>query len=73
MANVPRLVIGCQDPIPESAAKGAGALHGAGVSVTMGIMQDDCQHLIEGYAHLANTKMQRMGRQHMKRFGRVSI
>lgn len=73
MANVPRLVIGCQDPIPENAAKGAGSLHAAGVSVTMGVMQEDCQHLIEGYAQLANTKLQRMARQHMKRFGRVSI
>ncbi|KAL3758171.1 hypothetical protein ACHAWU_004809 [Discostella pseudostelligera] len=70
MANIPRLVIGCQDPIPEQAAKGAGTLHAAGVSVSMGILQEDCQHLIEGYAQLANSKLQRMARQHMKRFGR---
>jgi pyrimidine deaminase RibD-like protein len=70
MANIPRLVIGCQDPVPESAAKGAGTLHAAGVSVTMGVLQEDCQQLIEGYAELANTKLQRMARQHMKRFGR---
>lgn len=71
MANIPRLVIGCRDPIPENAAKGAGTLHAAGVSVSMGVLQEDCQHLIEGYAQLANTKLQRMARQHMKRFGRV--
>jgi pyrimidine deaminase RibD-like protein len=71
MANIPRLVIGCQDPIPEQAAKGAGALHAAGVSVSMGVLQEDCHHLIEGYAQLANSKLQRMARQHMKRFGRV--
>mmetsp|Transcript_20292 Transcript_20292/g.38296 ORF Transcript_20292/g.38296 Transcript_20292/m.38296 type:complete len:565 (+) Transcript_20292:225-1919(+) len=70
MANIPRLVIGCRDPIPEDAAKGAGALHAAGVSVTMGVMEKDCQKLIEGYAQLANEKVQRMARQHMKRFGR---
>mmetsp|Transcript_19826 Transcript_19826/g.34144 ORF Transcript_19826/g.34144 Transcript_19826/m.34144 type:complete len:765 (+) Transcript_19826:231-2525(+) len=70
MANIPRLVIGCQDPVPENAAKGAGTLHAAGVSVTMGVNQEDCMHLIEGYTQLANSKLQRMGRQHMNRFGR---
>ena len=69
MANIPRLVIGCQDPI--NSFKGAEQLHASGVSVTMGILQEDCQHLIEGYTELANSKMQRMARQHMKRFGRV--
>jgi len=73
LANVPRLVIGCQDPIKENAAKGAGTLHGAGVSVTMGVMSEDCNGLIAGYAELANTKIQKMARQHMKRFGRVSL
>lgn len=70
MANIPRLVIGCQDPISENSTKGAGTLHAAGVSVTMGVFQEDCQHLIEGYTKLANTKIQKMARQHMKRFGR---
>ena len=72
MANIPRLVIGCQDPIKENSFKGAEQLHASGVSVTMGVLQEDCQHLIEGYTELANSKMQRMARQHMKRFGRVS-
>ncbi len=71
MACIPRLVIGCQDPIPENAAKGASTLHAAGVSVSMGVLHEDCQHLIEGYSQLANSKLQRMARQHMKRFGRV--
>lgn len=70
MANIPRLVIGCQDPIAENAAKGAGTLHAAGVSVTMGVLQEDSMRLIEGYEKLANTKLQRMARQHMKNFGR---
>ena len=72
MAGIPRLVIGCQDPIPENAAEGAGRLHAAGVSVTMGIRQEECMDLIKGYAALCNTKLQRMARQHFKRFGRVS-
>ena len=72
MANIPRLVIGCQDPIKENSFKGAEQLHASGVSVTMGVLQEDCQRLIEGYTELANSKMQRMARQHMKRFGRVS-
>lgn len=70
MANIPRLVIGCRDPIPENAAKGAGALHAAGVSVTMGVLEEESQSLIEGYAVLANGKLQRMARQHMRKFGR---
>eukprot|EP00804_Cyclotella_cryptica_P029244 CCRYP_011658-RD/>CCRYP_011658-RD protein AED:0.03 eAED:0.03 QI:264/1/1/1/1/1/5/814/544 len=70
MAGIPRLVIGCQDPVPEYAAEGAGRLHAAGVSVSMGIMQDECQDLIKGYAALCGTKLQRMARQHMRRFGR---
>lgn len=70
MANIPRLVIGCRDAVPENAAQGAGTLHAAGVSVTMGVMEEDCQRLIEGYAQLANQKLQRMARQHAKRFGR---
>jgi hypothetical protein len=72
MAGIPRLVIGCQDPVPENASEGAGRLHAAGVSVTMGILQGECQDLIKEYTALCNTKIQRMARQHMKRFGRVS-
>lgn len=72
MAGIPRLVIGCQDPIPENAAEGAGRLHAAGVSVTMGVRQEECMDLIKGYTALCNTKLQRLARQHMKRFGRVS-
>lgn len=73
MAGIPRLVIGCQDPISENAAEGAGRLHASGISVTMGVRQDECMDLIKGYRELCNTKLQRMARQHMKRFGRVSL
>jgi pyrimidine deaminase RibD-like protein len=70
MAGIPRLVIGCQDPIAENASKGAGTLHAAGVSVTMGILQDECNRLIESYATLCNSKIQRMARQHSRIHGR---
>ena len=70
MAGIPRLVIGCQDPIAENASKGAGTLHAAGVSVTMGILQDECNRLIESYATLCNSKVQRMARQHSRKHGR---
>lgn len=71
MAGIPRLVIGCQDPIPDNAAEGAGRLHASGVSVTMGVRQEECMELIKGYTALCNTKLQRRARQFKKRFGRV--
>ena len=71
MANIPRLVIGCEDPVPERAARGAGALHAAGVSVTMGVLREDCAALISEYAQLANSKARRGARQHAARTGRV--
>lgn len=58
--------------MPEYAARGAGSLHASGVSVTMGVMRDECERLISGYATLANSKIHRMARRHMQRFGRVS-
>jgi len=70
MAQIPRLVIGCQDPIAENASKGAASLHAAGVSVTMGILQDECNHLIESYANLCNSKVHRMARHHFRIHGR---
>lgn len=39
----------------------------------MGTLQEECMDLIKGYTALCNTKLQRMARQHMKRFGRVSL
>jgi diaminohydroxyphosphoribosylaminopyrimidine deaminase/5-amino-6-(5-phosphoribosylamino)uracil reductase len=72
MVGIPRLVIGCSDPILENAMEGAGRLHAAGVSVTMGVREEECRELIRGYAELCNTKLHRMGRQHFRRFGRVS-
>ena len=70
MAGIPRLVVGCRDPVPEDAARDAGTLHAAGVSVTMGVLEEDCERLIEGCARRANSQLTRMARQHLRRFGR---
>jgi pyrimidine deaminase RibD-like protein len=71
-AGIPRVVIGCVDPIPERATEGAATLHSAGISVSMGVEQQDCERLIEQYAELANSKLQIMSRKFAERNGRVS-
>jgi len=70
LSGIKRVVIGCQDPLPDCAALGAGSLHAAGVSVTMGILEEECQDLVKEYTALYNTKLQRMSRQHFKANGR---
>lgn len=70
LSGISRVVIGCQDPIPERATKGAAALHSAGLEVIMGVEQEDCEHLVEQYAELANSKLQVQARKHAQRFGR---
>ena len=69
-SGIQRVVVGCADPIPEHSNKGASALHAAGLSVTMGVEQEDCESLIKEYANLANTKLHRMARHHFSRTGR---
>lgn len=69
-SGIPRVVIGCPDPIPERAMEGASALHSAGLEVSMGVELEDCEHLIEQYAELANSKLQVQARKHAQRFGR---
>jgi pyrimidine deaminase RibD-like protein len=71
-SGIPRVVIGCADPIPERAMEGAARLHSAGISVSMGVEQRDCEQLIEQYAELANSKLQVTSRKFAERFGRVS-
>jgi pyrimidine deaminase RibD-like protein len=71
-SGIPRVVIGCPDPVPERAAVGAATLHSAGLVVRMGIEQEECEHLIEQYAELANSKLQVQARNHARRLGRVS-
>jgi len=69
-SGIPRVVIGCSDPIPEQSGQGASALHAAGLSVTMGVEQDDCEGLISEYTSLALTKLHRMARSHFRSTGR---
>lgn len=69
-SGIPRVVIGCPDPIPERATKGASILHSAGLEVTMGIDQEECERMIEEYTELANSKLQVQARKHSQRFGR---
>lgn len=65
LSGVRRVVIGCQDPIPELATKGASALHSAGIEVTMeAILVEDCRDLIKEYSERANGKLHRMARNH---------
>lgn len=65
-----RVVIGCADPVPERALRGAAALHAAGLQVQCGgVLESDCRSLMTEYAALANGKLQRMARKHFARFG----
>jgi pyrimidine deaminase RibD-like protein len=68
--GIRRVVVGCPDPVPERSTQGVTALHQAGVLVTMGIMAEECHDLIRDYAITANSKLQRMARQHFRQFHR---
>lgn len=71
LSGVQRVVIGCQDPVPARATKGAKALHSAGIEVTMGsILADECRELIKDYTERANGKLQRMARTQFNIFQR---
>lgn len=72
-AGISRVVIGCPDPIPERATEGAAALHSAGIAVTMGVERDECEHVIEQYTELANSKLQVMARNHAEKLGKVCV
>lgn len=70
-AGIPRVVIGSPDPIPEHRAKGAAALHAAGIRVSFGaVMVEECNDLIKDYSEMAKSKFQRMARKHFELFGR---
>jgi len=71
LSGVRRVVIGCQDPIPELATKGASTLHQAGIEVTMeSILAKECRELIQNYAERIMGRLPRMARKHYKLFGR---
>lgn len=70
LSGIPRVVIGCADPIPECSSKGAASMHSAGLEVIMGVEEEECKDLIKGYTELANGKLQTMARKFFKKFGR---
>merc|ERR1719491_2388247 len=70
LSGIPRVVIGCPDAIPELASEGAATLHSAGLTVNMGILQSECESLVEGYSVMANTKLQKMSRKHFQTYKR---
>ena len=70
MSGVPRLVIGCPDPVEGDGARSAAALHAGGVSVTMGVSGDECRRLVSGYAALVGSPLQSEARRHRIRHGR---
>ena len=71
-SGIQRVVIGSANPVPELRTEGAATLHSAGIQVTMGIQEADCSALIEQYADLANSKLQKSARKHFQRHGVVS-
>uniref|UniRef100_A0A7S4RRL6 CMP/dCMP-type deaminase domain-containing protein n=1 Tax=Ditylum brightwellii TaxID=49249 RepID=A0A7S4RRL6_9STRA len=69
-SGIKRVVIGCQDPVKERTSKGAALLHGAGISVSMGILQEECENLISEYSKLTNSKLHAMARKHFRKYQR---
>jgi hypothetical protein len=70
MAGITRCVIGCADPVKESATIGASTLHSAGLDVIMGVEKEECENLINEYSQRANTKLPKMARKHLEQTGR---
>jgi len=48
-AGVARVVIGCGDPFPQVRGKGIAILRKAGIAVTIGVEQDECRRINEGF------------------------
>ena len=47
--QIPRIVVGCQDPFSEVAGRGIQKLRDAGREVTVGILEEECQSLIRRF------------------------
>lgn len=47
--QIPRIVIGCQDPFAKVAGRGIQKLKDAGREVLVGILEDECHHLIRRF------------------------
>ncbi len=50
MAGLTKLYVGCIDPNPNHAGEGIKALRAAGVEVTVGLLQEKCEALIQDFA-----------------------
>jgi len=48
-AGIKRVVIGCGDPFPKVRGRGIAILRKAGIAVTLGVMEDECRHINEGF------------------------
>ena len=62
-----------EHPIPENASDGAATLHAAGIDISMGIEQEECDNLIPQYTKLVNSKLQVMSRKHFRQHGKVCV
>lgn len=47
--QIPRIVIGCQDPFSQVAGRGIQKLRNAGREVTVGVLEKECRHLIRRF------------------------
>jgi diaminohydroxyphosphoribosylaminopyrimidine deaminase/5-amino-6-(5-phosphoribosylamino)uracil reductase len=47
--GIPRIVVGCQDPFSKVAGRGIQKLRDAGRSVTVGVLEEECWHLIRRF------------------------
>ena len=47
--QIPRVVIGCQDPFAKVAGQGIERLRNAGCEVTVGVLEQECRHLIRRF------------------------
>lgn len=54
-AGVSRVVIGCLDPNPQVHGRGVESLRAAGLDVTVGVLEDECQQLVAPFAKLVQT------------------
>jgi diaminohydroxyphosphoribosylaminopyrimidine deaminase / 5-amino-6-(5-phosphoribosylamino)uracil reductase len=48
-AGIKRVVIGCGDPFPKVRGKGIAILRKAGIAVTLGVLEDECRLINDGF------------------------